>query len=168
MVPVAENLVEAGRIPGSDPKSLTGLDAVVHHPGNRYSALIIRMLSAAIILDRQTWEPVCVLHNPEGSPGNLKITKVASAPDVWECQFDDVKCVGHEAGFSPDRKIFTMMNNIQQNDMAVFDTSDPDPRQWRIRLPDFQRLSAHVGGRVRVPPGHPRPPGLPAQFRRSP
>ena len=131
MVPMAENLVEQGEIPGADPRSLTGLDAVVHHPGNRYSALIIRMLSAAIILDRTTWEPVCVLHNPEGSPGNLKITRVASSPDVWECTFDDVKCVGHEAGFSPDGKHFTMMNNIQQNNMAVFDTSDPDPTQWK-------------------------------------
>jgi len=131
MVPMAENLVELGEIPGSDPKSLSGLDAVVHHPGNRYSALIIRMLSAAIIIDRTTWEPVTVLHNPEGSPGNLKITQVSSDPDVWECEFEDVKCVGHEAGFSPDGKNFTMMNNIMQNNMAVFDTSDADPRKWK-------------------------------------
>jgi hypothetical protein len=131
MVPMGENLVEIGEIQGSDPKGLSGLDAVVHHPGNRYSALIIRMLSAAIIIDRQTWEPVTVLHNPEGSPGNLKITKVSSGPDVWECEFEDVKCVGHEAGFSPDGKNFTMMNNIMQNNMAVFDTSDADPRNWK-------------------------------------
>ena len=131
MVPMAENLVEEGQIPGSDPKSLTGLDAVVHHPNNRHSALIVRMLSAAIILDRETWEPVCVLHNPEGLPGNLSISKVSSGPDTWECKFEDVKCVGHEAGFSPDGKFFTMMNNIQQNNMAVFDTSDNDPQNWR-------------------------------------
>jgi len=24
-----------------------------------------------------------------------------------------------------------MMNNIRQNNMPVFDTSDPDPRQWK-------------------------------------
>lgn len=131
MVPMAENLVEKGEIPGSDPRSLAGLDAVVHHPGNRYSALIIRMLSAAIILDRTTWEPVCVLHNPEGSPDNLKISRMSSSPDVWECNFEDVKCVGHEAGFSPDGRHFTMMNNIQQNNMAVFDTANADPRLWK-------------------------------------
>ena len=131
MVPMGEDLVESGEIQGSNPRSLTGLDAVVHHPGNRYSALIIRMLSAAIIIDRQTWEPVTVLHNPEGSPGTLKINKIGTGPDIWECEFEDVKCVGHEAGFSPDGKHFTMMNNIMQNNMAVFDTQDPDPRNWK-------------------------------------
>jgi thiocyanate desulfurase len=46
MVPMAENLVYTGQLPGDSPRTLTGLDAVVHHPGNRYSALIIRMLPA--------------------------------------------------------------------------------------------------------------------------
>lgn len=130
MVPMAENLVYTGQLPGDSPRTLTGLDAVVHHPGNRYSALIIRMLSAAVIIDRTTWEPVACLHNPEGSPDNLKVTRVYSNPDTWEIKFDDVKCVGHEAGFSPNGKIFTMMNNIKQNNMAVFDTSNADPRKW--------------------------------------
>jgi hypothetical protein len=131
MVPMAEYLVYTGQIPGDSPRTLSGLDAVVHHPGNRYSALIIRMCSAAIILDRQNWEPVCCLHNPEGSPGNLPVRKVSSDPDTWEIKFDDLKCVGHEAGFTPDGKFFTMMNNIKQNNMAIFDTSDWDPRNWK-------------------------------------
>ncbi|MFA5919869.1 MAG: hypothetical protein WC856_01090 [Methylococcaceae bacterium] len=131
MVPMAENLVETGQLPGASPLTLSGLDAVVHHPENRYSALIVRMASAAIILDRTNFEPVCVLHMPEGSPGNLPIVKVSSDPDTWEVNFTDIKCVGHEAGFSPDGRHFTMMNNIQQNHMAVFDTSNPDPRQWQ-------------------------------------
>ncbi|HEY9783987.1 MAG TPA: hypothetical protein V6D17_01205 [Candidatus Obscuribacterales bacterium] len=131
MVPMAENLVYTGQLPGDSPRTLTGLDAVVHHPGNRYSALILRMLSAAVILDRTTWEPITCLHNPEGSADNLKVTKVSSNPDTWEVKFDDIKCVGHEAGFSPDGRAFTMMNNIKQNNMAVFDTSDKDPRQWK-------------------------------------
>lgn len=131
MVPMGEDLVEKGELPGGDNlKKLTGLDAVVHHPNNRYSSLIIRMLSSSIIIDKSTWEPVCVLHNPEGSPGNLPIKKISSSPDVWECHFDDIKCVGHEAGFSPDGNHYTMMNNIQQNNMAVFDTSSADPRNW--------------------------------------
>jgi len=131
MVPMAENLVYTGQLPGSDVRSLTGLDAVVHHPGNRYSALIIRMLSCAVIIDRTTMEPIACLHNPEGSPDNLKVTKVSSNPDIWEVKFDDIKCVGHEAGFSPNGKFFTMMNNIKQNNMAVFDTSSDDPREWK-------------------------------------
>lgn len=131
MVPMAEYLVSTGQLPGDAPKALTGLDAVVHHPDNRYSALIIRMLSCAVIVDRKTWEPVACLHNPEGSPDNLKVVKVSSGPDTWEVKFDDVKSVGHEAGFSPDGKFYTMMNNIEQNNMAVFDTSDADPRKWK-------------------------------------
>jgi hypothetical protein len=131
MVPMAENLVYTNQLPGADVRSLTGLDAVVHHPGNRYSALIIRMLSCAVMIDRKTMEPVACLHNPEGSSDNLKVTKVSSNPDTWEVKFDDIKCVGHEAGFSPDGKIFTMMNNIKQNNMAVFDSSSADPREWK-------------------------------------
>ena len=39
--------------------------------------------------------------------------------------------VGHECGFSPDGKNFTMTNNTRQNNMAVFDSSDADPRKWK-------------------------------------
>ncbi len=131
MAPMAENLVSSDGIPGAGKKGLTGLDAVVHHPGNKYSALIIRMLSCAVIVDRETWEPVACLHNPEGSPDNLKVTKLHTNPNTWEIEFADIKCVGHEAGFSPDGKFFTMMNNIEQNNMAVYDTSSPDPRNWK-------------------------------------
>lgn len=131
MVPMGEMLVEHGQIPGPSPQTLAGLDAVVHHPGNRWSALINRMTGCAIIIDRTSWEPVTCLHTPEHSPGNLPVKKVASGPDTWEIALDDVKCVAHEAGFSPDGRFFTMMNNIEQNNMAVFDTSDADPRKWR-------------------------------------
>src|SRR5205823_279832 len=131
MVPMGELLVERGQIPGDAPQTLTGLDAVVHHPNNRWSALVLRMAAAALILDRKTWEPVTCLHTPEGSPDNLAVKKVASGPDVWEVKFESVKCPAHEAGFSPDGRTFTMMNNLRQNNMPVFDTSDADPRQWK-------------------------------------
>jgi hypothetical protein len=131
MVPMGENLVYTGQLPGDSPRTLSGLDAVVHHPGNRFSSMIIRMCSASVIIDRQSWEPIACLHNPEGSPGNLPVVKVSSDPDVWDIQFDDIKCVGHEAGFTPDGKHYLMMNNIRQNNMAVFDTSDLDPRKWK-------------------------------------
>ncbi|MDE3034525.1 MAG: hypothetical protein KGJ14_01010, partial [Nitrospirota bacterium] len=143
MVPMGEMLVEHSQIPGPSPETLSGLDAVIHHPNNRWSALIVRMLGAAIIIDRTTWEPVTCLHTPEGSPGNLPIKKVASGPDAWEIKFEDVKCVAHEAGFNPDGRFFTMMNNIEQNNMAVFDTSDADPRKWRKIT--FVRDSTWVG-----------------------
>jgi hypothetical protein len=131
MVPMAELLVERGQIPGRSPNTLVGLDATIHHPGNRYSALVIRLAAAAIIVDRTTWEPVACLHTPEDSPGNLRVKKVGSGPDVWEIKFDDVKCPAHEAGFSPSGNNFTMMNNLRQNNMPIFDTSDKDPRNWK-------------------------------------
>jgi hypothetical protein len=131
MVPMAENLVERGQIPGASPRTLTGLDATVHHPGNRYSVLILRMPGVAIVIDRKNWEPVTCLHTPENSPGNLPIKKVSSSPDVWEVKLEDVKCVSHEAGFTPDGKHFAMMNNLRQNNMAIFDTSASDPRKWQ-------------------------------------
>ncbi|HEV3436468.1 MAG TPA: hypothetical protein VG122_03855 [Gemmata sp.] len=131
MVPMAEGLVERGQIPGRSPQTLVGLDGTVHHPGNRYTALIIRLAGAALIVDRTTWEPITCLHTPEGSPGNLPIKKVSSGPDVWEVKFEDVKCPSHEAGFSPDGNHFTMMNNIRQNNMPIFDTSDKNPRNWK-------------------------------------
>lgn len=130
MVPMAELLVARGQIPGDSPRTLTGLDAVVHHPNNRWSALILRMPAAALIIDRKSWEPVCCLHAPEGSPGNLPVKKVSNSPDTWEVKFDDCKCVAHEAGFAPDGQAFTQMNNLTQNNMAVFDTSSRDPREW--------------------------------------
>ena len=40
---MAELLVERGQIPGDSPQTLTGLDAVVHHPRNRWSAMVLRM-----------------------------------------------------------------------------------------------------------------------------
>jgi len=131
MVPMAEYLVYTGQLPGAAPRKLCGLDAVVHHPGNRYSVLVMRMCSAAVVIDRTTFEPVCCLHMPEGAPDNLPVRKVSASPDAWEIEFADVKSVGHEAGFSPDGNFFTMMNNIRQNNMPVFDTSHADPRQWK-------------------------------------
>ena len=142
MVPMAELLVERGQIPGTDVRTLCGLDATIHHPGNRYSAFVVRLAGCAVIVDRTTWEPICALHTPEGSPGNIPAKKVSNSPDVWEFVFEDVKCPSHEAGFSPDGKHFTMMNNLRQNNMPIFDTSDPDPRKWKkvtyVKDPDWK------------------------------
>lgn len=131
MVPMGELLVERGQIPGASPQTLTGLDATVHHPGGRYTILILRMCAAALVVDRKTWDIVTCLHSPENSPGNIPVKKVGSGPDAWEVAFEEVKCPCHESGFSPDGNYLVMMNNLRQNNMAVFDTSDEDPRKWK-------------------------------------
>jgi hypothetical protein len=132
MAPMAEHLVYTAQLPGPAARTLAGLDAVVHHPGHRFSVLINRMTAAGIVVDRQSWEPICCLHSPEGAPNNLPIRKMASDPDIWEIEFEDVKCVAHEAGFSPDGRFYVSMNNIRQNNMAIYDSSAADPREWRV------------------------------------
>ena len=61
----------AARSPATRRRRLVGLDAVVHHPGNRWSALVLRSAGRGPHRRPQHWEPVCCLHTPEGSPGNL-------------------------------------------------------------------------------------------------
>jgi hypothetical protein len=93
--------------------------------------VILRLCSSALIVDRRTWEPVTCLCLPKGSPGNLPVKQVASGRDAWEVTFEDVKNPAHEAAFTPDGKFSTMMNNLRQNNMPIFDPSDTDPRQWK-------------------------------------
>jgi thiocyanate desulfurase len=75
-------------------------------------------------------EPVACISSPEGTPdGNLPVTKIADG--IWDIQIDTVITSGHECGFSPNGKWFTMTNNTRQNSMGVFDVSDSDPRKWK-------------------------------------
>jgi hypothetical protein len=34
-------------------------------------------------------------------------------------------------GFSPDNRFCVMMNNLRENNCSIFDSSDPDPRNWK-------------------------------------
>ena len=45
--------------------------------------------------------------------------------------FDKIFSPGHEVGFSPDGRFLCMMNNLRENNCSVFDSSDPDPRNWK-------------------------------------
>ena len=65
--------------------------------------MVIRLLGMALILDR----------------------------DTWTVGMDRVISPAREAGFSPDGAYYCMMNNLRQHSMAVFDSSDPDPRRWK-------------------------------------
>ena len=51
--------------------------------------------------------------------------------DHWEVTFDRIFSPGHEIGFSPDGRFLCMMNNLRENNCSVFDSSDPDPRNWK-------------------------------------
>src|SRR6266446_3419001 len=51
--------------------------------------------------------------------------------DHWEVTFDKIFSPGHEIGFSPDGRLLCMRNNLRENDCSVFDSSEPDPRNWK-------------------------------------
>ena len=130
MVPMGEFLAYTGQIPGDAVRNLTGADNTVHHPGNRFSLVTLRMFAVGVVIDRTTMEPVACISSPEGTPKeNMPVKKVADG--IWDIELDTVITSGHECGFSPDGRFFTMTNNTKQNSMGVFDVSDPDPRKWK-------------------------------------
>ena len=130
MVPMGEYLVYTGQLPGDAVRNLTGADNTVHHPGNRFSLVTLRMFAVGVVIDRTTMEPVACISSPDGTPNdNIPVRKIADG--IWDIQLDTVITSGHECGFSPNGKWFTMTNNTRQNSMGVFDCSDPDPRNWK-------------------------------------
>jgi hypothetical protein len=92
--------------------------------------VVIRLLGMALILDRDNdYEPVAALHTPRGAPDHYPVVKVDR--ETWTVGMDRVISPAREAGFSPDGAYYCMMNNLRQHSMAVFDSSDPDPRRWK-------------------------------------
>jgi thiocyanate desulfurase len=133
MAPMAELLVERGQIPGASPHTLTGLDFALHDPRNQFTAMGLRMCGGCIIMDRKNWEPRCFLQANKGCEANVPVKKVSGTPEIWEIVLPKVENPIHESGFNPSRNppIFTIMNNLRANNMAIFDVKDPDPRNWQ-------------------------------------
>jgi hypothetical protein len=131
MAPMAELLVERGQIPGDSPHTLTGLDFCLHDPRNRFSVMGLRMCGGVIVMDRKNWEPVCYLFGNEQGEDNIPIKKISSVPDTWEIVLPKVYNPIHESGFRPTGNYFVTMNNLRANNMAVFNTTDEDPRKWK-------------------------------------
>jgi hypothetical protein len=131
MAPMAELRVERGQIPGNDPRGLTGLDFCLHHPSNRFSLMGLRMCGGGFIMDRSNWEPVCYIQANENLQDNFALRKVSSSPDTWVVDLPAVGNPIHESGFHPDGGFLCMMNNLRANNVAVFNTADPDPRKWK-------------------------------------
>ena len=131
MAPMAELLVERGQIPGDNPQGLTGLDFAQHDPRGRFSVLCNRMCGGAAVLDRKNWEIVCFLHANEKGEHNIPAKKISSNPDTWEIKLPMVHAPTHEAGFNPSGSHWVIMNNLRENNVAVFDVNDEDPRKWK-------------------------------------
>ena len=131
MAPMAELRVERGQIPGNDIRGLTGLDFCLHDPGHRYSLMGLRMCGGGFIMDRKNWEPICFLQANEGMQDNFPIKKISNSPDTWVVDLPGVGNPIHESGFHPNGGFLLIMNNLRANNVAVFDTSDADPRKWK-------------------------------------
>ncbi|TPV98590.1 MAG: hypothetical protein USCAAHI_01978 [Beijerinckiaceae bacterium] len=136
MVPMGEYLVYTGQLPGDAVRNLTGSDNCVHHPIHPLSLVTLRMFAVGVVIDRTSMEPIACISSPAGTPtDNIPVRKVSDG--IWEIKLDTVMTSGHECGFGPNGKWFTMTNNTRQNSMGVFDCADPDPRKWR-RITDFK------------------------------
>jgi hypothetical protein len=130
MVPMGELFVEEGTLPGADVLHLCGADGTIWHPSGRWASTIVRLCGGQLILDAENnFEPVTFLQFNKDSRGQYPVTKIDD--DHWEVRFDKIFSPGHEIGFSPDGRFLCMMNNLRENNCAVFDSSDPDPRNWK-------------------------------------
>ena len=136
MVPMGEYLAYTGQLPGDSVKTLTGADNCVHHPFHPLSLVTLRMFAVGVVFDRTTMEPLACISSPEGTTKeSIPVKKIADG--IWDITLDNVVTSGHECGFGPHGKWFTMTNNTRQNSMGVFDCEDRDPRKWR-RMSDFK------------------------------
>ena len=130
MVPMGELFVEEGTIPGDDPHHLSGADGTIWYPSGRWAATVVRLCGGTVILDAENnFEPVAFLQFNKDAPNQYPVVKIDD--DHWQVTFDKIFSPGHEIGFSPDGRFFCMMNNLRENNCSVFDTSDPDPRNWK-------------------------------------
>ncbi|TCK28161.1 hypothetical protein EV667_2158 [Ancylobacter aquaticus] len=130
MVPMGELFVEEGTLPGDDPMGLTGADGTIWHPSGRWAATVVRLCGGIAILDAENnFAPAAFLQFNTASQDQYDVVEVAE--DRWEVTFDKIHSPGHEIGFSPDGRFLCMMNNLRENNCSVFDSSDPDPRNWK-------------------------------------
>jgi len=130
MVPMGEYLAYTGQLPGDSVKTLTGADNCVHHPIHPLSLVTLRMFATGVVFDRTSMEPLACISSPEGTTkDSIPVKKIADG--IWEITLDNVVTSGHECGFGPQAKWFTMTNNTRQNSMGVFDCQDRDPRNWK-------------------------------------
>jgi hypothetical protein len=130
MVPMGELFVEEGTIPGDDTLHLSGADGTIWHPSGRWASTIVRLCGGQVILDAENnFEPVTFIQFNKDAPDHYPVNQTGK--DHWEVVFDKIFSPGHEVGFSPDGRFCCMMNNLRENNLSVFDSSDSDPRKWK-------------------------------------
>mgnify|MGYP000535142807 CR=1 FL=1 len=134
LVPGGELFAEQGKVSGQRVKNAVALDSVCWDPHNKnYAVAALRLPGCAVVFDTKTWEPKAVCVGSEKfakQDYQIPLNRVSS--DEWTAKFPFVPTPAHQAGFNPTGDRMILMNNIRENIMAVFDTSNQkDPTTWR-------------------------------------
>jgi hypothetical protein len=112
----------------ADPTSCF-IDAITWHPELPLASVLIRRQGLTCIIDTENWEPVALLATPKGAPDNFPLVRQTGY--TWQFNVPSALSPMHEAGFSTSGKYFLACNNVLQNNVAVYDSTDPDPRKWK-------------------------------------
>lgn len=105
------------------------VDAFTWHPTLPLGAILIRRLGCCAIVDTRTWEVLALLSTAKGAPDNFPLTKQQGY--TWTFSVPSVLTPLHEAGFIPSGEFFLACNNVLQNNIAVYRSTDPNPLKWK-------------------------------------
>lgn len=105
------------------------VDAFTWHPTLPLGAILLRRLGGCCIVNTQTWEPVALLSTAKGSPDHFPLVKQSG--HTWTYSVPAVLTPMHESGFLTSGEYFLACNNVLQNNVAVFDSTDPNPNKWK-------------------------------------
>lgn len=105
------------------------VDAFTWHPTMPFGAILVRRLGCCVVVNTKTWEPVAMLSTAKGAPDNFPLVKQRGY--TWTFAVPSVLTPLHEAGFITSGEYFLACNNVLQNNIAVYRSTDPDPRKWK-------------------------------------
>lgn len=128
LVPGGELFIEDGKVSGPRQQNVCGLDALVWNPNGKNGVVSLRTIGAGVIVDTATYNPVGIILSPKKVAGVYPLKQVDK--ETWEFEIKNVLSPAHQAGFSPDGKSFLLMNGVRENNIVVFDSSNPDPLKW--------------------------------------
>jgi hypothetical protein len=105
------------------------VDAFTWHPSLPFGAILIRRLGCCAIVDTRTWEVVALLSTAKGAPDNFPLVKQTGF--TWTFAVPSVLTPLHEAGFLPSGEYFLACNNVLQNNIGVYRSTDENPNKWK-------------------------------------
>ena len=105
------------------------VDAFTWHPTLPFGAILIRRLGCCAIVDTRTWEVVALLSTAKGAPDTFPLAKQTGF--TWTFAVPSVLTPLHEAGFVTSGEFFVACNNVLQNNIAVYRSTDENPNKWK-------------------------------------